>query len=73
MQCNARVKYEAFKKRAAASNKPGWSPASLNVTQAAVYKGEMERTKKKKSELRRSETIRPKKIRSASIIVWAKL
>ena len=30
--------------RVAARNKTGWSPASSNVTQAAVHKGEMERT-----------------------------
>ena len=30
--------------RVAARNKTGWSPTSSNVTQAAIHKGEMERT-----------------------------
>ena len=48
-------RHEAFPKdRVAAQNKPGWSPP-LNVTQAAVHKGEMERKtpqKKKKKKIR---------------------
>ena len=38
--------------RVAARNKTSWSPkASLNVTQAAGYKGKMERRKKKEISL----------------------